>query len=138
MMLLAQGQFASGQYNAATGTTKAAMRLLPDDRWAVVVANRRELYAQPREYLDQLLALDKAAKQNPSDAALRFLAGFHYACLGYPKAAIDNLDKALNLAPQDTLARRLRDDMQARLATSALPTTTPPAATEVPRPAASK
>lgn len=114
-MMRAQALLANGQFNAAATATRDAMQLLPESQWGVVVTNRRELYGEPRDYLDQLLALDKAAKANPADPALRFLAGFHYAYLGYPKAAVDNFDKGLKLSPQDELALKLRNDMQARL-----------------------
>lgn len=125
-MLLAQSLFATGQFNAAAGATQTAMRLLPEDKWGTVIEKRAELYAETRTYLDQLLALDKAAKSQPNDPSLRFLAGFHYAYLGYPKAALDNLEKGLKLAPQDELAHKLRDDMQAKLPAPAAPTPQPP------------
>jgi tetratricopeptide (TPR) repeat protein len=141
-MMLAQSLFATGQYDDAAGATQVAMRLLPRDQWGVVITNRKELYGEPRVYLDQLQTLDKAIKGKPSDPAFRFLAGFHYACLGYPRAAVDNLDKGLKVAPQDELARRLRDEMQARLPKSTTPPTPQPpptsSAADAPSPEASK
>jgi tetratricopeptide (TPR) repeat protein len=138
-MLYAQALLAVGQYRDAASATQAAMRLLPEDQWDVVVANRRELYAEPRVYLDQLLAVDKAAKTSPTDPGLRFLSGFHYACLGYPKAALDNLEKGLKLAPQDELAQKLRDRMRSKLpASNVPPMPQPPPDGQTPAPASTK
>jgi tetratricopeptide (TPR) repeat protein len=120
-MMLAQGFFATGQYNEAAGATQQAMQLLPKDQWGVVVKNYKELYTNIQDYTDQLRALEKAVKAKPEDPALRFLAGFHYAYLGYPKEAIDQLDKGLKVAPRDELAKKLRDEMQAKLAKPAEP-----------------
>ena len=48
-------------------------------------------------------------RRRVSDAPeLRFLLGYHYGYLGYPKEAVRELDKALEMAPQDELARKLR------------------------------
>ena len=91
------------------------MQLLASEDWGVVVKNYKELYGNVQDFTDQLRALEKAVKDKPNDPALRFLAGFQYAYLGYPKEAIDQLDKGLKIAPRDDLARKLRDEMQAKL-----------------------
>ncbi len=99
MMMLAQGFFATGQYNEAAGATQQAMQLLPKDDWGVVVKNYKELYGNVQDFTDQLRALEKAVKDKPNEPALRFLAGFQYAYLGFPKESIDQLDKGLKFAP---------------------------------------
>ena len=45
----------------------------------------------------------------------RFLAGFHYAYLGFTRQALDQLDRGLKAAPRDEMARQLRDEMRSRL-----------------------
>jgi tetratricopeptide (TPR) repeat protein len=119
LMLLGQALFATGHYDEAAGATQAAMHLLPKDQWGVVVKNFRELYGNKLDYTTHLRALEKAEGEKPNDPAMRFLAGFHYAYLGYPVEAIDQLDKGLKIAPHDEMARLLRDEMQNLLPKSA-------------------
>jgi hypothetical protein len=56
-----------------------------------------------------LKALEKARDAKPDDAALRFLLGYHFGYLGYPKQATRELDKALDLQPKDLGSQKLRD-----------------------------
>jgi tetratricopeptide (TPR) repeat protein len=114
-MMLAQGFFATGQYNEAAGATQQAMQILPKEDWGVVVKNYKELYGNIQDFTDQLRTLEKAVKDKPNDPALRFLAGFQYAYLGYPKESVDQLDKGLKIAPRDEMAKKLRDVMVAKL-----------------------
>jgi hypothetical protein len=111
MMMLSQALFATGQFDEAAGATQHAMRLLPEDQWGVVVKNFRELYGQGADYTTQLRALEKDVKQYGDNTATRFLLGFHYGFLGYPNHAVTQLDKTLKLAPQDQMAKRLREIM---------------------------
>src|SRR5579863_10051715 len=84
LMMLAQGFFATGQFDEAAGSAQRAMRLLPKEKWGVVVKNYKELYTNVQDFTDQLRALEKAVKEKPKNPALRFLAVFEYAYLGYP------------------------------------------------------
>ena len=59
--------------------------------------------------------LEKARKDKPDSPALRFLLGWHYGYLGYPVQAVKELDKAVELAPQDEVTKKLRDVMVAKL-----------------------
>jgi tetratricopeptide (TPR) repeat protein len=122
LMMLAQAFFATGQYNDAAGVVQQAMQVLPKEDWGVVVKNYKELYANIQDFTDQLRALEKAVKEKPNDPALRFLAGFQYAYLGYPKEAVDQLDKGLKFAPGDHTAKKLRDEMAAKLKPAEAPT----------------
>ncbi|HEY2251339.1 MAG TPA: hypothetical protein VGH74_09775, partial [Planctomycetaceae bacterium] len=115
LMMLSQGFFATAQYDDAAGAAQRAMRLLPPEEWGVVVKNFRELYGNTQDFTTQLRALEAAIKDKPQDPALRFLAGFQYAYLGYAKEAVDQLDKGLQVAPRDEMARKLRDEMAAKL-----------------------
>jgi tetratricopeptide (TPR) repeat protein len=114
-MMLAQGFFATGEYSLAAGATQQAMQLLPKEEWGVVVKNYKELYGNVQDFTDQLRALEKAIKDKPTDPGMRFLAGFQYAYLGYPKEAVEQLEKGLKFAPRDEVAKKLRDEMAAKL-----------------------
>jgi tetratricopeptide (TPR) repeat protein len=109
ILLLAQTLFAMGQYDEAAGATQAAMQALPDDKWGVVVTKYNELYGNVQDYTDQIRKAEAARDAEPEAPAVRFLLGFHFGYLGYPKQAVTELDKALTLVPQDVGARKLRD-----------------------------
>jgi hypothetical protein len=128
MLLLGQALFAAGQFNEAAGATQTAMRQLPKEKWGTVVSHYTELYGDARNYTRQLRALEKHVSARPNDPALRFLAGFHYAYLGFTAQAIDQLDKVLALTPRDDMARQLRDEMRGKQSK-------PAAAPEPPTPA---
>jgi tetratricopeptide (TPR) repeat protein len=114
MMLLAQTLLALGQYDEAAGATQAAMQMLPEDKWGVVVSNYSQLYGNPQDYTDQLKAVEKARDANPESPALRFLLGFHFGYLNYPKNAVTELDKGLTVAPKDLGAYKLRQVFAAK------------------------
>jgi tetratricopeptide (TPR) repeat protein len=120
-LLLGQALFATGKFDEAAGATQAAMRQLPREKWGVVINHYTELYGDTKDYTRQLRALEAAVKEKPDDPALRFLAGFHYAYLGFTQPAIDQLDKTLKLAPRDEMARQLRDELRGKLGTTAVP-----------------
>lgn len=115
MLLLAQGLFATGNFDEAAGAVQHAMQLVPEDQWGVVVSNYKELYGKVGDYTSQLRALEKQIKQAPDDPATRFLLGYHYGYLGYPKDAVKQLDKTLEAAPGDQLAKKLREKFGAKL-----------------------
>lgn len=115
VMMLGQALFATGKVEEAAGATQAAMHVLPKEQWGVVVSNYKELYGNPQDYTTQLRTLEQAVRDKPDSPALRFLAGFHYAYLGFPQQAIDQLERVLKLAPQDEAAKLLRDEMRSKL-----------------------
>lgn len=130
VMMLAQGLFASGKFDEAAGATQQGMLLLKEEDWGVVVGNYRELYAKIGDYTTQLRALEKVRKEKPEEPALRFLLGFHYGYLGFPKEAAQELAKATSLAPQDELSSRLKDVLEGKdkkTTTKVGPTEAPPA-----------
>jgi tetratricopeptide (TPR) repeat protein len=108
ILLLGQALFAIGRYDEAAGATQAAMQSLPEDKWNVVIANYTQLYGNPLDYNTQVKALETARNAKPDSPAIRFLLGFHFGYLGYPKQAVTELDKGLNLAPRDLGALKLR------------------------------
>lgn len=115
VLMLGQALFATGKYDQAAGAVQHATRILPEDQWGVIGSNYRELYTHIGDYTKQLRALEKARDDNPDKPALRFLLGWHYGYLGYPKEAVRELDKCLSLAPKDEVAQKIRNIMAAKL-----------------------
>lgn len=109
VMMLAQTLFALGQYDEAAGATQGAMQMLPEEQWGFIVENYAQLYGNVQDYTNQVKALEKARDEQPDSPALRFLLGFHFGYLGYPKHAVRELDKGLTLAPEDIGAVKLRE-----------------------------
>jgi len=126
LLLMGQALFASGNYDDAAGAVQGAMQSLPQDKWGVVVSNYRDLYTG-KEYSDQMRALEASAVKTNSPAE-RFLLGYQYAYLGYPKEAVRELDRTLKAAPKDQMALQLRDMMAEK---AGLPKYTP---AETPKP----
>ena len=124
VLLLGQALFAGGKYEEAAGAIQHAVQILPDEKWGVVVGNYKELYPNMQEYTNQLRAAETARDKKDSPA-LRFLLGYHYGFLGYPKNAVRELDKTLELAPSDEIAKKLRDMFAAKLKPAEAPTTPP-------------
>ncbi len=115
VLMLAQGMFATEQFNESAGATQFAMQSLPPEKWDVVIKNYRELYGKVDDYTAQLRALEKAAKEKTDDPGLRFLLGYHYGFLGFPKEAVVQLEKCVSLAPEDDMAQKLLNVFQDRL-----------------------
>jgi tetratricopeptide (TPR) repeat protein len=106
-LVLSQAFFAVGRYDEAAGVLQQAMSLLPPERWGAVVTNYAELYRSPQDYTTQLRSLEAARKDHDSPA-VRFLLGFHYGYLGYPHEAVRELDRVVQMNPQDQFAKDLR------------------------------
>jgi hypothetical protein len=111
LLLIAQALFALGRFEDAAGSVQIAIERLGEQQWGSVVRNYPQLYPNHADYTRQLRALEKARDENPSLPAIRLLLGYHYAFLGYPQAALAELDRALQLEPRDMAARRLRDSV---------------------------
>ncbi len=109
MLLMAQALFAQGKYDDAAGAVQIGMQWLPENEWGNVVKNYSQLYSNVQNYTDQLRALERARNAKPDDPAMRFLLGYHYGYLGYPKQAVAEFDKALDLQPKDLGSQKLRD-----------------------------
>jgi hypothetical protein len=115
MLLLAQSLFQTSHWTEAAGATELAMGSLPEERWGTVVENYRQLYGNIGDYTSQLKALEGVAKEQPNDPALRFLLGYHFGFLGFPKQAVRELGKAVELEGRDPAARRLHDLFAAKV-----------------------
>jgi Flp pilus assembly protein TadD len=115
ILLLSQALFAVGQYDEAAGATQAALAQLPEDKWGTVITHYKELYPNIGDYTTQLRALEKARDAKPDAPALHFLLGYHFGYLGYAKHAVRELDKVLAAAPDDKMAKKLRDQFAEKL-----------------------
>jgi tetratricopeptide (TPR) repeat protein len=116
LLRLAQALFANGQYAEAAGAAQQALVLLPQESWVSEAATSKKLFANRQHYEDQLKGLEKAVKENPNEPALRFELGFQYVLSGRQEEGVRELDKLLELAPQDQISRTLRDKIAAELA----------------------
>lgn len=114
LLMLSQAQFAQGQLTESAVTIYDAMEMLPEEHWGVVVASYQTLYGNPQHYTDQLRVLEKRLKDRGDDPVMRFLVGYHYGYIGYPKNAVQELDKVLPVLPDDQLSARLRNLMAAK------------------------
>lgn len=115
VLLLAQALFATGQYDEAAGAVQHAISTLPQDKWGLVVAKYKDLYGNYGDYTNELKALERARDAQPESPAIRFLLGYHFGFLGYPKQAVHELDKAIELMPKEEVAHKLRDHFQAQI-----------------------
>jgi len=115
VLLMAQAMFQTGNYNESAGAIQQGLTMLPSDQWGVVLANYTKLYGHTQPFVDSLRDLEKRRKEKPDDLAVRFLLGYQYGFLGYPKEAIEELDKVLKLAPKDEVAKKLRELMVTKL-----------------------
>jgi len=95
---------------------------LPEGKWNDVVANRNQFYGSEETYAQQMGALEKAANEtNSSDSAVHFLLGYQYGAANRLPEALRELDRALDLQPQDQGAQRLRDTVAVNAGVAARP-----------------
>jgi tetratricopeptide (TPR) repeat protein len=113
LLLLGQALFAQGRFDEEFLVTQRAMQKLPQNKWGEVIKNYSELYRGNQDYTDQLRVLERRRRASDSPI-LRFLLGYHYGYLGYSKEALRELDKGLEMAPQDDLARKLRTEFASK------------------------
>ncbi len=109
VLLMAQAMFALGQFDAAANSVQMAMQILPEAEWGNVVKNYTQLYGNVEDYTNQVRAAEKARDAKPDDGAIRFVLGYHFGFLNYPKQAVRELDKALDIESRDVGSQKLRD-----------------------------
>ncbi|HTU25226.1 MAG TPA: tetratricopeptide repeat protein [Pirellulales bacterium] len=115
VLLLSQALFATGQPVEAAGALQAALEMLPEDKWGAVVTHYNELYPNIQAYTDQIRAVENLRDASPEQPALHLLLGYHFGYLGYPKQAVRELEKAIELSPHDEIAHKLYAVFDARL-----------------------
>ncbi len=104
-LLLAQGLFATGEFEEAAATLQQGMFALPDDQWPLLAKNLGELYSQMTQFQEQLVRLEHA----PASPAQHFLLAYYYGYLGRTPEAIEQLDAFDKLASGDPVSARLRE-----------------------------
>jgi hypothetical protein len=121
MMKLGQALFATGQYHEAVFTIQVGMYRLPTAEWGDVVSHYSKLYGNPRDYTNQLRALEEAIRMHDDDPALRFVAGFEFGYLGFVEQSLVHLDEAMMYESDDEMTDLLTNEMRLRLAKAAPP-----------------
>ncbi|MCW1922111.1 hypothetical protein OKA05_06075 [Luteolibacter arcticus] len=97
--------FALGKYGEAAGVLNPVLASGPGWDWTTMTG----LYSSQTVYTEQLRKLEDYARSKPSDAATRFLLGYHYLVCGHLDRAGEQFEQAAALQPADTIAAQLRD-----------------------------
>lgn len=118
-LLAAQALFGLEAYREAAGALRAALRALSEDRWGEIVSNHRDYFASSAEYDQRLLALERHVARNPRDPSARFLLGYHYGYGGRTADATAELQTAVALDRNDSLAAELLEVVRAERARDA-------------------
>lgn len=95
--------FATKDYKQAAATLYAVLSAGPGWDWTTLSG----MYADVTVYTEQLRALEKYTKENPSAAEARFVLAYHYLTCGYAEAAKKQYQEVLKLQPQDQLSQQL-------------------------------
>ncbi|MEX0711695.1 MAG: hypothetical protein WD278_05060 [Pirellulales bacterium] len=106
-LLAAHALFGLEAYREAAGALRAALRALSEDRWGEIVSNHRDYFASSAEYDQRLRALERHVARNPRDPNARFLLGYHYGYGGRAADATAELQTAVALNRNDSLAAEL-------------------------------
>jgi hypothetical protein len=101
--LMSLAMFASADYRGAAAEAHAALAFGPPAAWATVYG----YYGDDSTYTNQLRALEKYSRENPTAADARFLRAYQYLMLGHETAAVEQLRETAKLAPQDRLVAEM-------------------------------
>jgi hypothetical protein len=100
--------FAQKKYREEAATLYAVLSSGPGWNWATVAS----LYADTQTYTGQLRALEAYVRANPDDAAGHFDLAYQYLVIGYPDAAIKQLEQVVKLNPKDQLSAGILKALQ--------------------------
>lgn len=92
--------FAKSDYQQAASTIHSVLAVGPGWNWTTLSS----LYPSVAIYTTQLRSLEAFTKANPEDGASRFLLAYHYMADGYPDAAQRQLQRVIQLVPNDRVA----------------------------------
>ncbi|MEW4526964.1 tetratricopeptide repeat protein [Maioricimonas sp. JC845] len=95
--------FAQGKYDEAAATMYAVLAVGPGWDWTTLSG----LYPDIDVYTKQLRALEEYRDSHPDDPAVRFLLAYQYITCGHTEAATKQLQRVLELQPDDRVARDL-------------------------------
>jgi len=93
----------AGQYAESARMLTEGLGYVPD--WPEIELDRAAFYADPAAYNQIFQALQQAARDHPQDADIQFLLGYEYHFQGAREKALEQFDKALELAPRHEGAR---------------------------------
>jgi tetratricopeptide (TPR) repeat protein len=106
-LLLGHARAALGQVELAAEAIRMALAHLPQAEWGMLVADFRDVYADPSEFQRHLRTVERHVSEHPRSAQGRFLLGYLYGFLGYRPEAAAELEQVLALRGDDELARQL-------------------------------
>ena len=118
--------FALGKYGEAAGVLNPVLASGPGWDWTTMTG----LYGSQTTYTDQLRKLEDYARAMPTDAATRFLLGYHYLVCAHLDQAFEQFDQAARLQPADTIAAQLRDLCKSSMSTGTEEAAAPPVEAE--------
>lgn len=95
--------FAKQDYQQAATTVHSVLAVGPGWDWTTLSS----MYASVDVYTEHLRALEVFSKQNPQDAASRFLLAYHYMSCGHAEPAARQLRQVVELMPNDRVAADL-------------------------------
>jgi len=101
--LMSLAMFALADYRGASAEAHAALAFAPPAAWATVY----NYYGDDATYTNQLRALEKYSRENPTAADARFVRAYEYLMLGHEPQALDQLRDVTKLEPHDRLATEL-------------------------------
>lgn len=99
--------FAVGDYGESAATLHALLAAAPGWDWATL----RGLYPATEIYTRQLRALEAYRNEHPDSAAARFVLAYHYLVAGHHDAAASQLERVVELEPQDRIARQILESL---------------------------
>jgi tetratricopeptide (TPR) repeat protein len=115
-------QFAQGKYKDAAATIHLVLTDGPGWNWKTA----RSLYKDVETYTKQLRALEGYVKEDPKDAAGRFVLAYHYLVLDHQGAAVRQLQQVVELQPRDRLSAAILNTLEkARNGNAKAPTAKP-------------
>ena len=99
--------FALGNYQDSAAVLYAVLSVGPGWDWTTLSG----LYPSVSDYSAQLRKLEEHIKTNPQDPAGLFVLAYHYLTAGHDDAAVRQLKKLLEVAPNDQLAMQMLMDL---------------------------
>ena len=101
--------FALGRYDEAAVPLYAVLAIGPGWDWASLIG----LYPNVETYTSQLRRLEAYCTANPQSSASHFVLAYHYLTEGFNDAAAAQLKKVVALKPNDAVATKLLQQMNA-------------------------
>jgi Tfp pilus assembly protein PilF len=116
--------FAQGKYKEAAATLNALLAVAPGWDWTTMIS----LYGDSKAYEAQLRNLELYRDQSPRAAEARFLLAYHYLVCGHTDNARKELERLVEIEPNDVVASRLLAGLKAQTAAQTAEAASPPEA----------